>query len=247
MTKEGEHDGLFTVERIHLLPGDSGYAEIAEAVARCYQRTFGTSPAWHEGWMCPASGQEGTCPVYGLEDGNRPGECHDHHLPLVLFWPVEKVMRDMQAELSRVGAVWAAAHINGAVVGATWGFPMTAEELEEHLGKPGFAVTLAREFHDQQKFLYCDEIFVDPEHQGQGIATQLFYERLIGLVESTSQAQACILRTKRGHGEQAAKTYNWYTSDKLGFRVVAEYGDERDRVVLGQFVNQIPARHRRVA
>lgn len=252
MSKEGEHGGHVTVERIHLLPGNPGYEEIAEAVAQCYRYTFGTDLAWGEGWACPEGGPDGTCAVtYRLDDETRPMECPDHHLPLVEFWPMTRVLADMHKELSHNGAVWAVARTtDGTVVGATWSFPMTADELEKHLGmqEQGFAATLAEKFPGHEWFLYLDEIFVDPRYQRRGIATELFYTRLVGSMESVPDARVCILRTKRGRGEQGkeATTYTWYCRS-WGFQVVAEVaavdGDTRDRVILGQFVDQIPERH----
>lgn len=230
-----DHPDSVTYTHFQIPPTDPRFRQMAEPIARCSQLVFGYDPCWNEGHICD------TCstperPVKFNYAENR--ETCDKGHALRDFWTVEAILEDMEDELARPHATCVVAKNGGeVVVGASWGFTLTPEEADRHLGLPGMQDALTAVYPSISRFIYLDEIFVLPSYQRRGIGTKLFQMRL-AMFRKLGASPVTIFRTKRGGGKNSSVTYQWYTK-KMRFHVIAEYGDKDDRVILGQHTRLI--------
>jgi hypothetical protein len=96
------------------------------------------------------------------------------------------------------------------------------------LGTVGLAQNILATFGEQKAVAYQDELGVNKAYRGQKLAKVLFLRRL----EDFHQAGLTVgvIRTKT---IPPSVTYLWYTQ-KLSYRLVAEYNDADGRVVLAR-------------
>lgn len=225
-----EVDGV----RFSFLPSvtTSEFQDSSLQVALCYQRTYGCDPSWNEGKVCHTCSRPKAPKKWNYSGA--PSTCPDCGGVLDDFWTIEKIIEDMESELSLPDAVGVLARIDRQVVGACWGFSAEPEELEAHVNHglaeeaqvTGVATWLRRAFPLAERVGYQDEIFVRQNQQGRKIGKVLFALRLKWFMERG--LRVFTLRTKRN---PPSISYRWFANG-WGYETVAEYPDEDARVVL---------------
>jgi len=211
---------------------------ILALLVKCYQRSFGYDQAWNEGLICHSCTDKQGYPVkFNFSEGRT--SCDDGHA-LSPFWPDHVVTEEMQTNLQHPNSVVVVCHDDDRVFGGAVSYILTGSQLEHELKLPGLANQLEINYPHEQRFFYLAEMFCDPDHRGTGIGSRLFRERHTHM-SHTRGAGTCVFRTKRGQEKNPSKTYVWYTSH-YQFKVVGEYNDPDDRVILAQTLNEINLR-----
>jgi len=140
-------------------------------------------------------------------------------------WVADAVEADLRHELSLTGATCWLALDGDRIVGFCYGYPLAVDWLDEHLKLDGCAAALA----GQTQIAYQDDMGVVLEYRGQHIASELFRRRNADFL-----AQGLTVGVVRTMTKPPSVTYEWYTA--LGYEVIAEYGDERGRVIMARSI-----------
>jgi len=137
------------------------------------------------------------------------------------MWSVEKVVADIEKELSQTGALGFLALENGKVVGCIWGYPMKQNKLFEKIGLKVPYDGIA---------MYLDDIYVAPDYHGQKVASTLYklWIKKVG-------GKVVLARTMT---KPPTVVYPWFL--KMGYEVMAEYGDDIGRVILKKDLSRLP-------
>lgn len=228
------HGEPITIALFTTHPSDPTFEKKAVPIAECYRNVFGTDSTWNEGKKCSHCSTPQHTTKFNLNEA--PTHCHHCGQALADFWPIENIISDMKRELALPDAVCSyAKHWNGAVIGACWGFSLTAEEMEDHINhdlNPAIHISIAERLKSMyphaERFAYQDEAFVQPAWQQQGIAKNLFALRHRHFVERGLDTY--VIRTKMN---PPAKTFLWY-HDKWGYEIIGRFSDDEQRVVLAQ-------------
>jgi len=138
-------------------------------------------------------------------------------------WPAATIEADLRRELAKPDAsCWLAAE-GEAVIGFCWGYSLEVGQFDEHLGLVGVDAILCS--LGLAKVAYFDEIGVATQWRGHGIAKRLFGLRRADFMRSG--LETAVVRTM---SNPPTVVYGWYGRD--GYRIIAEYNDERKRVVM---------------
>ncbi|QQG45544.1 MAG: hypothetical protein HYW89_01250 [Candidatus Sungiibacteriota bacterium] len=200
---------------------NGGEHELTAQLVECYRDVFADGP-WHEWLKCPQ------CQKYwGTRDrsflaSNRFRHCNT---PLVDFWPREQVVCDLHHEITLEASCWLAIS-NLSVIGFCWGYPITIIDLEAKLGV-SFGAELA--YEPTELVAYQDEVGVLSAYRGRKIAKAMVTRRLEDFL--AQDLKVGIVRTRQS--PESSETFLWYTN-KLGYRILANYPGEDGRVVLGR-------------
>lgn len=126
-------------------------------------------------------------------------------------WTATQVVEDVTNQLGKEGAVGFVAVENGKVIGCIWGYPITQAELSAEIG---IGVPCGG--------MYLDEICVTPNHHGKRVGSKLYQ-----LWTKKVKGGIVLARTMTN---PPTVVYPWFL--KMGYGVVAQYNDEKSRVVL---------------
>jgi ribosomal protein S18 acetylase RimI-like enzyme len=85
------------------------------------------------------------------------------------FWTTEGVLKDIEREMQRSGARCFHATAKGSVVGFTWGYQVTGEDLAVISGNPN----LLRCLPEGSSCFYIDELAVQKESRKHGVGRRL--------------------------------------------------------------------------
>lgn len=107
------------------------------------------------------------------------------------FWNPSEVLQDMDKEMRKPGAEGFLAIVDGKVVGFTWGYPVSCEELCE-IGGSALGVL----YKDCELVFYVDELGVHPEYRRRGLGS-VVSEHLIKVARA-KKARKVVLRTDQG-------------------------------------------------
>jgi GNAT superfamily N-acetyltransferase len=223
------------------LPEQPHNDALTRAVARCYQLVYGNDPSWQEGkWCIP-------CTAAARSRGERreikwsfdmaPVHCPHCHEALVDRWPIDGIITDMNMELARPGAVYVIARDSEVIVGGCMGLLLTPAELEHHVELDGLARSLQLSIGAVTHVTYQDEIFVLPAYQGQRIGRGLFDARFAYFHAMPQPPSHFAFRTKKN---PPSTSFLWFTQPHWGYREVAWYHDEDDRVILAAPTDKLP-------
>jgi len=196
--------------------------ELLPQVVSCYRKVFSGEP-WNEWKKCPMCGQ-----YWGAGQRLTLKQMNFQHCgtAVVDYWPRGIVARDIRHEINDRSSCWLA--MDGAsVIGFCWGYPISQDTLEEKLGLEGLARTIEHDLRCPWDVAYQDEIGVLPGYRRRGIARWLFEARLDDFLR-----QGLGLSVVRTKTRPPTVVYHWYL--RLGYRVVAEYGDQEGRVVMAK-------------
>lgn len=196
-------------------------SHITSQVVECYRQVFADGP-WHEWKQCPE------CKKYwGTKDRQeleKSGFCHCR-VPLVDFWPTERVTADLFHEITKESSCWLAL-CESRVIGFCWGYPITLGSLERKLNlslDPTFRASLG-----QRQIAYQDEVGVLSEFRGRKIAKAMVKHRLHDFL--AQGLNFGIVRTREY--PEPSETFLWYR--RLGYEAVAQYPDGDGRVILAR-------------
>lgn len=199
----------------------NGSSSLTEQLAGCYRDVFADGP-WHEWLRCPK------CQRYwGVKDREFLDSQNFRHcnVPLVDFWPMEKVIADLYHEITPEASCWLA--MDGeAVVGFCWGYPISLSELEE---KIGVSLNISLDNGSSKKIAYQDEVGVLATYRGRKIAKAMVARRLDDFIEKGLQIG--IVRTRQY--PEPSETFSWYTK-KLGYEIIVNYPEDDGRVILAR-------------
>lgn len=123
------------------------------------------------------------------------------------FWTVEGVIEDIKKQMKQPNAVGFLALHRGEVVGFTWGYEVSKEDLREISGVEALDVL----FKKGSRVFYIDELGVDSSFRKRGIGEQLS-KVLIATARNSCEIRSFTLRTNI----EAVAARNLYV--KLGFR-----------------------------
>jgi len=109
------------------------------------------------------------------------------------FWKPEEVVRDIKTQLTKPNAIFLIA-TNGTdeVIGFTWGYQVSIEELSEI---SGVLVEVWQKVVGNEKVFYIDEFGTEKSYRGQGIGTKIAHELLEQL--SRTDIKLATLRTDK--------------------------------------------------
>ncbi|MFH0805135.1 MAG: GNAT family N-acetyltransferase [Patescibacteria group bacterium] len=198
--------------------------DLLPGLVECYQSVFANEP-WNEWKRCPACNKQWGSAELTAEQAQ--ANCSNCGNPLVDFWSAEKVAADIMLEVTVEASCWLA--VDGdQVVGFTWGYPVTSDELIRKLKlSPAETEAVRYSFGTSTKVAYQDEIGVLYEYRRQGIGRCLFALRLNDFLRQGLGVG--VVRTKE---QPPSVTYHWYR--RRGYRVVGRYTDGTNRVVLAR-------------
>ncbi len=201
------------------------------SLIKCYQQVFAGSP-WNEWKKCSACDKK-----WGIEEIS-PLEttftCCG--IPLVDFWPSEKVESDLRHEVTKDASCWIA--LGGEkVVGFCWGYPTSVQALEEKLGIP-LSSSLKELFsHTGELIAYQDDMGILPSYRGKvvdGTQIKISHEFVAKRNDDFLSRGLSIGIARVQKSPQPSKTFEWYTTSKVGFQVIAEYPNPDGRVILAR-------------
>jgi hypothetical protein len=199
-----------------------------EGLITCFQDVFADRP-WNEWRKCAV------CEKYwGTKDKRELEALEFFHCgeKVLEYWPSAQVRSDLDNEISAESSCWLALE-KASVIGFCWGYEATLDYLEERLALP-FRDAVFSQFGQNHRIAYQDELGVLGSCRGRNIAKSLFTHRHKDFV---SQGLTLgIVRTRKS--PESSVTYLWFT-EKLGYKVLAEYPGEDGRVVLGQTLDKI--------
>ncbi len=210
-----------TVRIIRITKGDL-YPALFSSLVKCYQDIFSGEP-WNEWRVCSVCGKKFNR-NWELVDGWDSICCGEK---LSEYWPESVVKNDILSEITKEGSSFWIAVIEPSkqVVGFCWGYSIHIDDLALKLGRKDFARKFSNIFPDVKVIAYQDDMGVLPQYRGKNIATLMFHERLQDFL--TIGLTVGVVRTKRN---PPSVTYSWFA--KLDYKIVDEYEDEDDRVVL---------------
>lgn len=196
-------------------------ARLLSDLANCYREVFGDEP-WNEWKYCRKCNTKFGRNDFILEEINFRRCDHD----LVDFWPVEVVISDILEEVTAETSCWLAINSEG-VIGFCWGYPITPWELEKKLELPYVDDYIKKVFGDVPIVAYQDELGLKKQYRNLGIAKEMFKRRL-----EDFRKQGLSLGVVRTKTNPPTVTYKWFT--RMGYQLVAEYGDQDGRVILAR-------------
>lgn len=190
-----------------------GKPEKLNQLITAYQDVFSTSP-WSEWKTCSSCKKK-----WGIEQWRDIPALRCPHCDAALedFWPSATVEQDIRKELAMPNATCWLAIDGGNVIGFSWGYALTAQELDAKLG-------IACNLPDG-RIAYQDEIGVTMPYRGKHIASELFTRRLGDFV--AAKLFTGVVRTKTN---PPSVTNLWF--NRLGYKVIARYNDTDGRVVM---------------
>lgn len=193
----------------------------------CYQEVFSTEP-WNEWLRCSECGQR-----WGISQKEQVEALGYKHCgrDLTPFWPTAQVVADLERELSLPGVSCWVAHQDYYVIGFCHGYPLDIGALDAELGLSGTTVAVQEQFPGLQQVAYQDEIGVRPAFRGRHIASNLFQLR-----HSDFRAEGLRVGVVRTMTNPPTVTYQWYTA--TGYKVVGQYGDDLQRVILARSLSK---------
>lgn len=157
--------------------------EVVAQIVTIYQQSFGNEP-WNEGYKCVVC--EHVIPLGNCE----PELCSaciitGNLIPMVPYWPTEKVMGDFYREMGKRDAVCLVAKDGEEVIGFAWGYKI---EMNESTNKNLEAPRL----HIMRTgcIPYLDEVAVSPPYRRKGVA-----ELLVRTFCGYQDGQPLLLRT----------------------------------------------------
>jgi ribosomal protein S18 acetylase RimI-like enzyme len=215
-------------KRFTLEDADSRMPELVS----CYQAVFATSP-WNEWRICRLCNQQ-----WGREEQSALAALDFAHCgqPVEDYWPAAQVEADLRRELALPGAACYLAiddrgsAKDGPIVGFCHGYALDVAGLDQHLGLAGVSQAVWAAFPGIDQVGYQDELGILQEYRGQGIARRLYELRSLSF--ASASLTTVLVRTMTN---PPTVTYQWYT--RLGYQVVAEYGDAGGRVILAFSLN----------
>jgi len=208
------------ISLIRYSPNSSKYT-LTKQLVECYRDVFADKP-WHEWLKCSK------CQAFwGKKDWNLLVTNEFIHCgePLTDFWPQGQVLHDLYHEITPEASCWLAVN-NTSVVGFCWGYPIAITDLEKKLGV-SFCTEL--EYKATDLVAYQDEVGVVADHREHKIAKAMIVHRLDDFLEQGLGFG--IVRTRQN--PEPSETYLWYTN-KLGYKILANYPSEDGRVILGR-------------
>jgi len=208
------------VSLIRYSPNGDDHALTAQLV-ECYRDVFADGP-WHEWLKCSQCQKYWGMKDRGFLASNKFCHCNT---PLVDFWPREQVVCDLHHEITPEASCWLALG-NVSVVGFCWGYPITITNLEAKLG---ISFSTRLEHEATEPVAYQDEVGVLSVYRGRKIAKAMVARRLDDFL--AQGLKVGIVRTRQS--PEPSETFLWYTN-KLGYRILANYPGEDGRVVLGR-------------
>ena len=110
----------------------------------CYREVFAEDP-WNEWLKCQICGKH-----FGIKQKEnllRFGSFIHCGVPLVEFWPKEKVAKDILSEITEEASCHLAINKEKNVVGFCWGYPIDITQLEEKIGIK-FAEEIKKRFNN---------------------------------------------------------------------------------------------------
>ena len=161
-------------------------AEAVTAIVSIYQHSFGNEP-WNEGYRCPVC--EHVIPL-GNDDSATCSACNTegNHIPMVPYWPTERVLRDFYKEMGKKDAACFIAKDEQKIIGFTWGYKIEmGESMDTHLEAPGLHALR------QGLLPYLDEVAVSLPYRQKGVG-----ELLVRAFKRSQAGQPILLRTKSG-------------------------------------------------
>jgi GNAT superfamily N-acetyltransferase len=189
---------------------DLNNAALCESAWQCYQGGFAGKP-WNEWKQCA------TCDTsFGLSIKEQKA-CPKCGNEMTLYWPTERISKDIRKSLSLPKSYCSVAVIGNKVVGLVLGYVLSPTNLSEELG------ILIPCQHPE--VAYQDEVVVHPDFQGHGIG-RILYDHWMAWVATEGLLQV-IARTL---SEPPSVVYQWY--GRLNYSVVAEYPFPDHRVIL---------------
>jgi GNAT superfamily N-acetyltransferase len=200
----------------------------ATQLVRCFQDVF-ADPPWNEWRKCSVCGK-----YWGLTASEELARLNNTHcgMPVVEYWPSDEVFSDLQHEITEEASCWLAVD-EARVVGFCWGYPIAFGELERKL-KIGFADSVEHQLGHGHRIAYQDELGVLSSYRGQKLAHQLYAKRHEDFL--AQGLTAGVVRTRRL--PEPSVTYLWFT-ERLGYKVLAEYPGDDGRVILGQTLDHV--------
>lgn len=186
--------------------------ETVAAIVSIYQQSFGSEP-WNEGYRCPVC--EHVVPL-GNNDSTTCSACdtQGNLIPMVLYWPTEKVLCDFYREMSKKDAVCLVAKDGEKIVGFAWGYKIEMNaSMDAHLDAPGLHALR------QGLLPYLDEVAVSLPYRQRGIG-----ELLVCAFKHSQAGQPILLRTKSGSpmSRLVAKMHGSILLDISRERIIAE-------------------------
>lgn len=208
---------------IKYLPDNSNSLMTTQLV-ECYRDVFADQP-WNEWLKCPLCQKHWGKKDQALLESHQFKHCG---VPLVDFWPREKVLSDIYAEITPQSSCWLAMD-ERKVVGFCWGYPVTISELEAELG---IILEINHDCPRLASIAYQDDIGVIAGYRGRKLAKAMFARRLDDFL--AQGLEIGIVRVKQN--PEPSQTFLWFT-EKLGYRVIARYPEKDGRVILGREFN----------
>lgn len=135
------------------------------AIVSIYQQSFGNEP-WNEGYKCPVC--EHVIPLGSSNEICEVCRMQGDLIPMLPYWPTERVLRDFYREMGKKDAVCLVARTQEIVVGFAWGYEIGMDEsTSAHLGAPDLHLVRSGTFP------YLDEVAVCSSHRRKGIGELL--------------------------------------------------------------------------
>ena len=209
-----------SISLIRYLPNSGDHAVTAQLV-ECYRDVFADGP-WHEWLKCSQCQKYWGTKDRGLLASHKYRHCNTS---LVDFWPREQVASDLLREITSEASCWLAMS-NTSVVGFCLGYPITITNLESKLG---ISFSTRLEHEATEPVAYQDEVGVLSAYRGRKIAKAMVARRLDDFL--AQGLKVGIVRTRQS--PEPSVTFLWYTN-KLGYRILADYPGKDGRVVLGR-------------
>ncbi len=208
-----------TIERFNV----TGDEVRLSMLVTCYKAVFADLP-WNEWKKCSKCGKK-----WGIRESRIP-TTHCGY-PIEEFWPHATVESDIRHEITEGSSCWVAVNRH-SIVGFCWGYPIAPNQLERKLALSGLATTLHRDFGEIPLIAYQDELGVQSEYREKGLGKALYLARHNDFLSRGLKGAA--VRTKR---TPPTVTYSWFS--RVGYKVVAEYRDTDDRVVLARTISDL--------
>ena len=121
------------------------------------------------------------------------------------FWTIEGVIKDIRKQMKCSNAVGFLALYDGEVIGFTWGYEISKNDLQEISGVKSLDIIF-----ENSRVFYIDELGVSPLFRNKGIGEQLS-RTLLAAVRNSCEIRCFTLRTDI----KAVAARNLYI--KLGF------------------------------
>ncbi len=164
----------------------------------------------------------------------RPIACNDCGKQPEEFYPPLALAEKIKERFDWPGWTCIIARQDTKIVGASWGFALTLEEIDRVINNESdetarfnsVAAILKQRYPDHARFGYQSELFVHPSVRGTGVGKTLVRLRRKEMI--AHGLDICILQTKTN---PPSSVYRWYARDPT-YEVIAQRADADGCVVM---------------